>query len=381
MSSTPEKILLIQLFSNGDCLYGTAVARQVKQDYPGCYLMWMVADSCQNILKGNPFIDELIVVPDINYLNWEEKWLDFKKQLESLKKAKQIDKTVFTQIIDENFANYDYCIRSTIFRGYDKPITVPIQPVLRLTKDEIKRVDDFARQHLLSTYSFVILFEYAPRSGQANFTVEKAEEIAKRVIQSENGIAIIMSSNIKLNINDKRIIDGSTLSLRETAHLSHYCGLLVGASSGITWVTTSDAGIELPMVQVLDPNAFWLNSVINDRERFGKSADNVIELPDNMVDCLTDCILSIKKEGFVNARIKYNQNIPQKFRVSRGLIFYLLRKGNIKGIIKHIRINLALFGWQPRLLRSIFLGFITFPAMLIKKGIDEKREKGLRNIK
>ena len=34
------KILLVQLFSNGDCLYATSVARQIKKDFPGHATSW-----------------------------------------------------------------------------------------------------------------------------------------------------------------------------------------------------------------------------------------------------------------------------------------------------------------------------------------------------
>ena len=40
---TPKKIILVQLYSNGDCLYATAVARQIKQDFPGSHLTWAIA--------------------------------------------------------------------------------------------------------------------------------------------------------------------------------------------------------------------------------------------------------------------------------------------------------------------------------------------------
>ena len=55
-----KRIALVQLFSNGDCLYATTVARQIKTDYPGCYLAWVIAGFCKNILDENPFVDEVI---------------------------------------------------------------------------------------------------------------------------------------------------------------------------------------------------------------------------------------------------------------------------------------------------------------------------------
>ena len=60
-----KKILLLQLYSNGDCLYATAVARQIKTDHPGCRLTWVIADFCKDIIAGNPYVDEVEVIRDI----------------------------------------------------------------------------------------------------------------------------------------------------------------------------------------------------------------------------------------------------------------------------------------------------------------------------
>src|SRR5688572_16686039 len=64
------------------------------------------------------------------------------------------------------------------------------------------------------------------------------------------------------------IIDASILSIRENAALTHYCNLLIGCSSGITWLSTSTAGNFLPMVQLLDPNAAFMNAPSVDFERY-----------------------------------------------------------------------------------------------------------------
>ena len=37
------KVSLVQLDANGDCLYATTIARQIKQDYPGCHLTWWIS--------------------------------------------------------------------------------------------------------------------------------------------------------------------------------------------------------------------------------------------------------------------------------------------------------------------------------------------------
>ena len=62
---TTKKIILVQLYSNGDCLYATAIARQIKQDFPGCHLTWAIASFCKSIIFNNPFVDEILEVDSV----------------------------------------------------------------------------------------------------------------------------------------------------------------------------------------------------------------------------------------------------------------------------------------------------------------------------
>ena len=54
-----KTILLGHLRSTGDCLYATAIARQIKSDYPSCYLTWAIGKPYAQILYNNPFVDEV----------------------------------------------------------------------------------------------------------------------------------------------------------------------------------------------------------------------------------------------------------------------------------------------------------------------------------
>ena len=49
----------MHLVSLGDCLYVTAVARQIKQDYPGCHLTWAISSRCSQVIQNNPYVDEI----------------------------------------------------------------------------------------------------------------------------------------------------------------------------------------------------------------------------------------------------------------------------------------------------------------------------------
>ena len=64
--SSPNRILLGHLISNGDCLYATAIAQQIKRDFPGSHLTWAVSSFCRKIIEENPFVDEIWEIP----FNW-----------------------------------------------------------------------------------------------------------------------------------------------------------------------------------------------------------------------------------------------------------------------------------------------------------------------
>ena len=59
-----KNIALVHLASNGDILYATAIARQIKEiDFPNCNLTWVVSSSGKKILENNPYVDEIIEIP------------------------------------------------------------------------------------------------------------------------------------------------------------------------------------------------------------------------------------------------------------------------------------------------------------------------------
>ena len=374
--NNPLKIALVHMHSNGDCLYATAIARQIKQDFPGCHLTWVIASMCKTIIDNNPFVDAVIEIPDVNRFNNTGIYKKLKKEMLLKKQNGTYDEVFFTQLIDDNLANYDGSVRSGILRNYGKPITVSLTPVLRLRQEEIENVRFFAEKYHLNTFKNIILFEFAPQSGQLAITTEIALDIANQLIQNEN-TAIILSSNIKIGDANQKIIDGSTLTLRETATLTHYCTLLLGCSSGISWISTSDASKQLPMVQLLDPNAYWVNPISRDFERFGFPTDNLIEIYDNIPVKVTQCIKEIFNNGFAEARKKFYTPLPIQFKTTSRTIYNMLCFLQFKAIATHIKVNISVYGFHPLLVKEIVAGFITAPFKLIgnilKKHILKKK--------
>lgn len=368
-----RKILLVQLFSNGDCLYATTVARQIKKDYPGCHLTWAIAGFCKSIIANNPYVDEITEVNSVAK-NDVVALRKFKKEVAKKKVNGEFDDVFITLNMDTNQALYDGCIRSGIFRAYPNPITVPLQPVLKLSDAEINNARLFSIQHNLSNYKHVILFEFAPLSGQSAITKDIAIRIGEQLCGHKD-IAVILSSGNKIQHPYKNLIDGSVLTLRETAALTHYCSMLLGCSSGITWISTSDVAKQLPMIQIINPEATWVNPVSRDFKRFGLDTSGVIELTHLNETELVDCI----KEAAIDfnaAKAKYNAAIRVHFKTTRNIIYNLLVYFEFGAIVKHIMINREVYGNNLSFYKEVLIGFITAPFKLIKNIITKKMIKG-----
>ncbi|MBL7734768.1 MAG: hypothetical protein JNL51_04870 [Chitinophagaceae bacterium] len=358
----PTKILLVQLFSNGDCLYATAIAKQIKQDFPGCRLYWAISTACKSIIAGNPYVDETIEVSSVAK-NDAPAYRRFIKQVNRDKRLGKWDEVFITHIMGANQANYDGSIRSAIFRGYGRPVTVGATMTLRLTEKEKENVRQFASNHKLSDFQNVILFEFAPQSGQSSITLSQALLIAEK-LATRNDTAIILSSSRQIIHENNRIIDGSALTIRETAALTHSCSFLIGCSSGITWLSTSDEAKQLPMVQLLNPYTNWVNPPSRDFKRFGLNI-RLIELIDFDIAKVAVCVNDALND-FENARRKYNQEIPLHFRTTRSIVYNLLCYLEFPAIWRHIRINSQTYGFNLSFYKETAMGFMIFPFKLAK---------------
>ena len=364
-----QKILLVQLFSNGDCLYATTVARQIKNDFPGCELTWCIAESCARILELNPFVDHVRIVQGIPK-NDVAAYRKFKRSVVAEKAEGKWDQVFITHNADNNLALYDGTIRGMILRAYPGKISVPVQPVLVLSDQEKNNVSAFAQKYQLLHFKNVILWEFAPQSGQTIFDFDFVMTVAKMQV-SDNNTCIILSSANKIE-STHNIIDASTLSVRENAALTHYCNLLIGCSSGITWLNTSSAGAFIPMLQLLDEDATFRNAPSIDFERHGLAVDKLIELYTFDSNSLNDCIDKIKMAGFDVARQEYTQHPKKQFNTTNKIVYNLLCYMQFAALARHFRITTHIYGWDSAFISVFFKSFFTFPFNLLKN-IFKKR--------
>jgi hypothetical protein len=352
-NSFPNRILLGQLISNGDCLYATAVAQQIKRDFPGCHLTWAVSSLCRSTLEENPFIDQIWEIP---LAGWSDEflrknWSYFED--EALKRYEQgfYDFIFFTQIYPGNPHHFEGTVRPGIFLGYPGKITVPLQPSLVLRTEEVERVNSFAERHRLRDFEQVILFECSAKSGQTHITPEFALKAAETITNKSAGRhAVILSSHQAVPGHGEGIIDASVLTLREMAELTKHCSLLIGCSSGISTIATSTWAKPLPMIQVLTNRCAMFASLAHDYLYFGLPTSHVLEMFDADVERLVNCFDSFLHKGWTQTRDLYHEN--PKIAFTYYLDFagsILLNARDYYGFCVSLRHTVDRYGWHPDL--------------------------------
>jgi hypothetical protein len=320
MEVLQKRFLLVHLASNGDCLMATTIARQIKSDFPDSHLTWAIGSKCRQVIDLNPYIDAIWEVPvGPNDSPYDDLWRQVKQDAEQRKSAGEFDDVFYTQIYPDNLSHFDGTTRSTTFSGYPYPVTVPVSPSLVLSAAEIGRVRLFSEKHQLSGFRQVLLFECSPSSQQSFMNLDLAIRIAERVVALVDDVIIIISTHKAITSTHKRIIDGSALSYRENAELSKYCTFLIGCSSGITWLLTSEWAKKLPTLQLLSQSSVWYSfaSVAYDHQYFKLPADHIFETDCQDEEGITDLIVSYIQHGhFAGAK-------PYRFQPSVSQIYHL----------------------------------------------------------
>ncbi len=345
--------MLGQFANNGDCLYATILARQIKHDYPDAHLTWAISSLCSQIIRNNPYVDEVLEVQVSDTTQQRIAWDNYEQEVLRWQNGKRIyDSVINSQIWPNNFRNFDGTIRPSILRAYGRPITVDINSDIYLDDQELNNTNIFVKNHELDSYQHRILFECASKSGQSYVTPEFGLEVAELVCNELGDACVILSSSQKLNTGNKRIIDGSVLTMRENAMLTHHCSEFVGCGSGLTVIATSSLAKKLPNIQLLNENTSVYASFSHDFDYFGKSSTHFTEMTDVDASHVARAIIVSCLEGQVHCRERYHKPVRLSFGFYSELINeWLIRYQKYMDAARSIMITADRYGWHPELLQ------------------------------
>ena len=345
------RILLGHLASNGDCLYATTVARQIKADFPGCHLTWAISSLCRDVIRHNPDVDDVWEVTMADWADMGICWHAFEKEAWSRVARGDFDRAFMTQISPALFGNYDGTIRPSVLRSYPHPITVPVETVIELSNEERDRVARFVADVGLEGFDDAVLFECASKSGQSFVTPDFALEIARKIVAERPKTAVLLSTHLPIETGHPGIVHAGALSMRETALLTHHVDAFVGCGSGLTVIATSSAAKPgLPNIQILSESTSVYASFRHDFEYFGKEASHFLEITRPDAGHIARAVLCVLENGIAAARKTYDAPPRLDFSWYRQLVeSQLLQSRQYLEAARSLTFTVRRYGWLPEL--------------------------------
>ena len=346
------RALIGQLGANGDCLYATTLARQIKADFPECELTWAVASACAHILVNNPHVDDVWVWKVDDWANLSTAWAALERQcLSGRLSGRDFDRIWLSQIVPSNIRHFDGTVRPSILRAYAREITVPVDSVIALADDEIATVDEFVREKKILDYEHRILFECSAKSGQSYVTPDFALGVAEAVSKELDNTCFVLSTHEDVKTDLSNVISAKAVGMRENAALTHHCSMFVGCGSGLTVVATSSASKTLPNIQLLRGNTSVYASFCHDFEYWGKPSERFIEMADAPIERVAQVILAVCRDGAEAARDRYHRPIPVSFdKYLKFVERWGIGMGRYVDALESLAITCERYGRQPKLL-------------------------------
>jgi hypothetical protein len=344
------RLLLGQLGANGDCLYATILARQLRQDYPKAHITWAISSQCVGLLRNNPHIDD---VWEIEIPSWNEHavmWRVFEREATRRLLRHEFDHVYFSQIWPNNFQNFDGTIRPSILRSYGRPITVPIENVIALTEEETQRADRWVQENDIALFEHRILFECSAKSGQSQMNVELAQEVAAHIYEALSSTTVLFCTHLPVELKHPNSRNAGELTLREIARLTHHCSFFVGAGSGATVVATSAASRKLPQIHVLAANTSMFASFAHDLEYFGLDSSHIMETTDIHAKSIARAIVASLRDGIDSTRSQYSRPPPLGFEHYWNLIeASLIKRSRYLDAAQSLLTTVKRYGWRSDL--------------------------------
>ena len=357
-----QKILMGLLGARGDCVYGTTIAHQIKEDFPGCRLTWAIAEKNQDILRNNPHVDEVwpvvAEVPD----SWSV-WLPFAEEAMRLGARGVFDRVFLPQICPGNYQNYDGTVRPSLFRGYGRPITVPVRGHVILDESEKQAVQDFISAHDILSYRHRVLFECGGGSGQTHMTLEHALEAALMVVKELPDACCLMSTHLAIESPHKNIIAANSVSYRGNLELAEHSTLLAGCSSGVSALVTTCADQNpLPTIQFVKGSVSVYASMIHDFAHWQLETHNFIEMRDTTARETANAIIAVCREGFQAVRGRLHQEPVVHFKhYAPTILGTLIKPGRFIDAARSLSLVAERYGWRRDIIGLSRLVVTEFP--------------------
>lgn len=263
-----KRILIFNVNWLGDVLFSTATIRNVRRNYPDSYIACVIPSRCYPILRGNPYLDEVIIFDEKD----RHKGILAKLNFISLLRNKKFD-TVFLlhrsfsralicrlagigQRIGHNTKKRSFLLTQKIamprkdsLHRIDFYLNVIEKAGLRvedryldfiLTSEEEKHVDDFLSKNMVCKDDFVIVLNPGGNWMLKRWPRDYWAILADRLISETNAKVIItgsisdlpLANQIKRMMKEKPLVACGVFNIKHLGALAKRVDLFVTADTG-----------------------------------------------------------------------------------------------------------------------------------------------------
>jgi lipopolysaccharide heptosyltransferase II len=263
-----ERILIFNVNWVGDVLFSSATIRNIRRNYPDSFIACAIPSRCYPVLKGNPYLDEIIIFDEKDRHKNTLAKFNFIKFL----KRKKFD-TAF--LLHRSFTRALICRLAGIRKifGYytrkralflSKKIMPPAKdslhridyylgiiegaglktedryPEFFTTQEDEKLVDDFLRKQLIEKEVFLVginpggnwLPKRWPKEYWAILADRLISEFSAKVIITGSPQDMILAGEIQHLMKEKPIISCNIFNLKQFAALCERLDLFITADTG-----------------------------------------------------------------------------------------------------------------------------------------------------
>jgi len=263
-----KRILIFNVNWLGDVLFSSATIRNIRRNYPDSYIASVIPSRCYPVLKGNPYLDEVIIFDEKDRHKGVLEKLNFVSQL----KKKNFD-TVF--LLHRSLSRALICRLAGISQRighYTKKraflLTKKIMPPkkdslhridyyldviekagLRIedryldfsfTPQDQEQVDNFFKKNLLKTQDFVVVINpggnWMPKRWPLDYWARLADkliiEAGAKVIITGSISDLLLASQIKDAMKEPPLIACGVFNLKQLGALAAKVNLFITADTG-----------------------------------------------------------------------------------------------------------------------------------------------------
>ncbi|MDP2830707.1 MAG: lipopolysaccharide heptosyltransferase II [Candidatus Omnitrophota bacterium] len=263
-----KRILIFNVNWLGDVLFSSATIRNIRRNYPDSYIACVIPSRCYPILKGNPYLDEVIIFDEKD----RHKGVLEKLNFVSLLKKKKFD-TVF--LLHQSFSRalicrlagikqrIGHCTKKRAFlltKGIVPPkkdslhridyyLNVIEKAGLRVedryldfsfTPEDEEQVDNFFKKNLLKTRDFIVAINpggnWMPKRWPPDYWAQLADklisEISAKVIITGSISDLLLAGKIKDAMKQAPLIACGVFNIKQLGALAAKVGLFISSDTG-----------------------------------------------------------------------------------------------------------------------------------------------------